>query len=86
MKSSVCKGCKVFAIYLMDDNEKYNQLKIEDITILKYFKNIFLEEVLRLPPKRDIDFTTDLVLRVLPSLKSPCQMNITNITKLKSQL
>ena len=61
MKRSICKGCKVFAIYVMDDEEKGNQLKIEDIAILKYFKDIFLEEVLRLPPIRDIEFTINMV-------------------------
>ena len=55
-------GCKVFADYLMEDQEKYNQLKIEDISILKYFKDILLEEVPELPMERDIEFTADLVL------------------------
>ena len=45
----------------MDNKEDDNQLKIEDIPILKYFKDIFLKEVPGLPPNRDIDFTFDLV-------------------------
>ena len=43
MKRFVCKGCKVFAVYVMDDQDNDNKLKIEDIPILKYFKDIFLE-------------------------------------------
>ena len=35
MKRFVCKGCKVFVVYVMDDKDKYNQLKIADIPILK---------------------------------------------------
>ena len=46
----------------MDDKEDDNQLKIEDISILKYFKDILLEEVPELPMERDIEFTADLVL------------------------
>ena len=40
-KMSVCKGCKIFAVYVMDDNDKDNQINIEDTPILKYFKDIF---------------------------------------------
>ena len=45
MKRYVCKGCKLFAVYIMDDKEKNNQLNIEDINS-KNFKDIFLEEIL----------------------------------------
>ena len=31
MKRSVCKGCKVFVVHVMDDKDIDNQLKIEDI-------------------------------------------------------
>ena len=61
MKISMCKGCKVFAVYVMDGKDNDKKLKIKDIPILKYFKYIFLEEVPRLPPKRDIEFTIDLI-------------------------
>ena len=54
MNIYVRKGYKFFAVYVMDDKDKYNQLKIKDIPILKYFKDIFLEEVPRLTSKRDI--------------------------------
>ena len=46
----------------MDDREKNNQINLEDIPILKYFKNIFQEEILGLPPKRNTYFTIDSVL------------------------
>ena len=41
MKMFVHKGCKVFAVYVLDNKDKYDQLKIEDIPILKDFKEIF---------------------------------------------
>ena len=72
----VHKGCKVFVVYIMDHNEKDNQLKIYNIPILKYFKDIFPEEVLGLPPKRDIDSMIDLVLGVVPTSKHPYWMHI----------
>ena len=35
--------------------------KLEDYHVLQEFKDVFPDEVLGLPPKRDIDFTMDLV-------------------------
>ena len=70
----------------MKDNENDNKLKLEDIPVLKEFEDIFLEEVPELPLKRDIDFTIDLIPGVLPSSKSLYQMNIIELTELKSQL
>ena len=86
MKRAVCKGCKVFVFYIMDDKEKYNQLKIEDIPILKDFKYIFPEEILGLPLKRDIDFTIDFVPGEVPASKAPYWMNIAEFSELKSQI
>ena len=45
IKTSIRKGCNIFAIYIMDDRERNNQLKVEYIPILKEFKVLFLEEI-----------------------------------------
>ena len=50
-KRSIRKGCKVFVVYIMNDKETYIKPKLEDITVLNEFEDIFLEEVLVLPPK-----------------------------------
>ena len=63
MKRYVCKGCKFFSVYIMDDKDKNSQLNVERIPILKDFKDIFSKEILGLLPKRDIDFTIDFVPR-----------------------
>ena len=71
---------QVFAVCVKNDKDKYYQLKIEDIPILKYFKDIFLEEGLELPSKRDIEFTIDLIPGVILASKVPYRMNITHRT------
>ena len=80
MKIFVCKGCKVFVVYVMDDKDNDNKLKIEDIPILKYFKDIFSEEVPGLPLKRDIELTINLILGAIPTSKDPYRMNLIKIT------
>ena len=61
MKRYVRKGCKVFVVYIMEDKGKNNQLNVEDIPILKYFKDIFPKYIPILHMKRYIDFTMDFV-------------------------
>ena len=51
--------------------EKNNKFNVEYLPILKDFKDIFPEEILGLPPKRDIYFTIDLVQGVVPTKKAP---------------
>ena len=84
METFVCKGCKVFVVYVMDDKNNDKKLKIEGIAILKEIKDIFSEEVLGLPLKREIEFIIDMILGAVPASKVPHRMNIIKITELKS--
>ena len=45
-----------------------------------------MEEIRRLPPKRDIYFTIDLVPGVVPASKPPIRMNKVDLAELKSQI
>ena len=70
----------------MNDKNKEIKLKIEDILVVKNFEDNFPEEIPGIPPKRDIEFTIDLIPGVVPASKSPYRMNIIDLTKVKSQL
>jgi len=50
------------------------EVLIEDYLVLQEFANIF-EEVPRLSPKRDIDFTIELVPVIAPVSKNPYRMS-----------
>ena len=64
----------------MNDEHKNKEdtLKFDDIPILKEFSYVFPEEIPGLPPKRELNFTIELVLGVVPNSKAPYQMNIMN--------
>lgn len=47
------------------------------------FANVFLENILGLPPKRDTDFTIELIPREVQVSKAPYRMSIPKLTKLK---
>ena len=69
MKKSLGKGCKVFVVHVMNDEHmnKEDNLKFDDIPILKEFLDVFLEDIPGLPPKREFDFTIELVPGVVPN-------------------
>ena len=69
-----------------ENTNNKDKLKLEDIPILREYSYVFLEEILGLPPKRELDFTIELVPGAVPSSKSSYQMNILELNELKSQL
>ena len=51
-----------------------------------FWRDVFLDEILRLPLKRDIDFTIDLVSGATPVSKTPYRMSTPELIELKMQL
>ena len=49
-------------------------------------KNVFPDEIPGLPPKRDIDFTIELVPGAAPMSKTPYRMSTPEMLELKMQL
>ena len=48
--------------------------------------DVFPEEILGLPLKRELDFTIELVPGAVPSSNAPYRMNMLKLNELKSQL
>jgi hypothetical protein len=42
--------------------EKEDKLKLEDFAVLRKFRDMFVDEISELPPRREIDFSIDLLL------------------------
>ena len=54
--------------------------------MLQEFRDVFPDEILGLPPKRDIDFMIELVPGVAPVSKTPYRMSTPEMLELKMQL
>ena len=61
-------------------------LRLEYYQVLQEFKDVFLDEIPGLPPKRDIDFTIQLVPGMEPVSKTPYRMSTPEMLELKMQL
>ena len=54
--------------------------------MLQEFRNVYPDEILGLPPQRDIDFIIELVLGTTPMSKTPYRMGTAGMLELKMQL
>nr|GFC09581.1 putative reverse transcriptase domain-containing protein [Tanacetum cinerariifolium] len=65
---------------------KVNKLKLKDIPVVREFPDVFLEDLLGLPPSREIEFRIDLIHGVMPVAKSPYRLAPTEMQELANQL
>ena len=84
-KKCVRKGWKLFAINIQDVYSNREQ-HIEDFPVLEEFKDVFPKEIVRLPSKRDLEFSIELTLASIPASKAPYCMSAPELVELKLQL
>jgi hypothetical protein len=66
-----------------------NQLKvdlIENIRVVCEYPNVFPDDLLGMPPERDIEFIIDLLPGTAPIAKRPYRMSVGELEELKKQL
>eukprot|EP00253_Pinus_taeda_P013110 PITA_13110 len=80
------KKCQIYAIQVGYANQKDKMSALGNIPMVQEFADVFPEEVPGLPPKRDIDFTIELIPRAAPVSRAPYRMSVLELTELKMQL
>ena len=60
----------MYATHILEPTGDENP-RLEDYQVLQEFKDVFPDEIPGLPPKRDIDFTIELVPGAAPVSKTP---------------
>jgi hypothetical protein len=86
LKKCIKKGCQVYAIQVMNLLEKEDKPNLEDFFVLREFRDVFVDEIPELPPRREIDFSIDLLPGSAPISKAPYRMSLLELTELKIQL
>ncbi|KAL6329993.1 hypothetical protein AAG906_039908 [Vitis piasezkii] len=72
-----------FLAYVVNEE---NDLKLEDIPIVRDYPDVFPDDLLGLPPKREVEFTIDLAPETAPIFKAPYRMAPMELKELKIQL
>ncbi|GJZ16064.1 putative reverse transcriptase domain-containing protein [Tanacetum coccineum] len=65
---------------------KVNELKLEDVPIIRDFPSVFSEDLSGLPPSREVEFRIDLIPGAMPIAKSPYRLAPTKMQELSNQL
>ncbi|XP_077225013.1 uncharacterized protein LOC143858243 [Tasmannia lanceolata] len=77
------QGCEAFLASVVEVND--NDMKIENIPIVREFTDVFPEDLLGLPLNREVKFTVDLTPRTAPISKAPYHLAPLEMKELKSQ-
>jgi hypothetical protein len=85
MRKYCQKGCSLYAINVLK-TIKGAKPSLDDHPILREYKDVFLEEVLGLPPRRAIDFSIELAPGAVPVSRTPYWMSTPELVELKFQL
>ena len=79
-KKCTTKGYQVYAIQVTNLLEKENKPIFKDFDVLHDFRDVFVDEIAKLPPRREIDFSINLLLGSAPICKSPYRMSFSELT------
>ena len=66
------QGCEAYLAYVIDVQSEAP--KLEDVTVVNEFPDVFPEELPGLPPDREIEFAIELAPGVEPVSKAPYRM------------
>jgi hypothetical protein len=77
LKRCFGKGCQLYETYV-EEPKKEKGSSLEDFSILKEFEDVF-QEIPRLPPKKEIDFSIDLVPGAALVSKTPYRMSTSKL-------
>ncbi|XP_027156451.1 uncharacterized protein LOC113758447 [Coffea eugenioides] len=83
-RKMLSRGAQGFLAFLI--NAPSDQVKLEDVPVVREFPDVFSEELKTLPPEREVEFKIDLVPGTAPISKTPYRMAPAELKELKIQL
>ncbi|KZV28235.1 hypothetical protein F511_02105 [Dorcoceras hygrometricum] len=85
MFSLLSLGNAGFMIYALDNSQE-QQLELRDIPVVREFPDVFPDEIPGFPPRREIDFSIELVPGTAPISRAPYRLAPAELKELKEQL
>jgi hypothetical protein len=80
-KKLLRKGCIAYLAYVVDLEKK--EIELDKIPIVREFPNVFLKELPRLPPEREVEVAIETLPRTTPIAQAPYRMAPTELVELK---
>ena len=86
LKRTARKGYQVYVVHAEETEQKTEENLLDALPVIRELKEVFPDEISHLPPKREIDFSIDLVLGETPVSRVPYRMSPPKLMELKMQL
>nr|GEW92796.1 putative reverse transcriptase domain-containing protein [Tanacetum cinerariifolium] len=82
------KGGQVLLVQVTkkEDKSKSQQKRLEDVSIVHKFLEVFPEDLPRLPPARQVKFQIDLFPGAAPVVRAPYRLTLSKMQELSAQL
>ncbi|GJY45202.1 putative reverse transcriptase domain-containing protein [Tanacetum coccineum] len=82
------KGCHVFLEHVTANKaeDKSEDKRLKDVPIVRYFPEVFPEDLPGIPPTRQVEFQIDLLPGVAPVARAPYQLASSKMKELSDQL
>ncbi|XP_070681185.1 uncharacterized protein [Malus domestica] len=78
------KGCQGYLAHVVLNED--TPTCVEDVRVVRHFPDVFSDDLLGLPPDREVEFTIDLLLGIYPISLTPYRMAPAELRELKIQL
>ena len=78
------EGCQAYLAHVMDSTQSVKE--INDIPLVNEYPDVFLDNLLGLPPDRETEFTIEVTPEVAPISIPPYRMAPLELQELKKQL
>ncbi|GKB81198.1 putative reverse transcriptase domain-containing protein [Tanacetum coccineum] len=82
------KGCQLFLtqVTMKENKDKSKEKRLEDVPTIRDFPELFPEDLLGLPPIRQVEFQIDLVPGAAPVARAPYRLAESEMEELSTQL
>ncbi|KAJ9541625.1 LOW QUALITY PROTEIN: hypothetical protein OSB04_028131 [Centaurea solstitialis] len=86
IKANRCirKGCVWFMAYVVDSGK--DKLEVKDVKVVRDYPEVFPDDLVSLPPDREIEFRIDLVPGATPIAKAPYRLALSELKEMLAQL
>ena len=79
------QSCSGLVSYVMDTHDK-GKATVDDVLVVRDYLDLFLEDLPRVPPDRQVEFRIDLVPRATPIAKEPYRLAPPKMHELSTRL
>jgi hypothetical protein len=80
------KSTSILCALKASSESQKEEKKVHDVPMVRDYPDVFPEELLSMPPDRDVEFIIDLLPGIGPIAKRPYRMSVDELAKLKKQL